>query len=58
MNVEFRHEDANAMAKPACQSCEKRMWLVRVEPIEPALDKRVFQCPECGKTQNVVVRVW
>jgi hypothetical protein len=31
--------------RPPCPKCGSVMWMVRIQPVEPRVDKRTFECP-------------
>lgn len=41
---------------PDCPKCGKKMSLARIEPEEPAHDRRAFECPQCNRSESVVVK--
>jgi RNase P subunit RPR2 len=40
--------------RPLCPRCRAPLWSVRVQLEDTADDKRMFQCPRCEHSQNVV----
>ena len=39
---------------PTCAKCGAPMWLTRIEPDKPSLEKRTFECQAC---QNEAIEV-
>jgi hypothetical protein len=39
---------------PTCAKCGAPMWLTRIEPDEPGLEKRTFECQAC---QNEAIEI-
>jgi hypothetical protein len=39
---------------PICSKCDTPMWLTRIEPDGPGLQKRTFECQVCQTTIEVV----
>lgn len=43
---------------PTCKKCGSPTELVDVEPArQPGLDERTFECPSCGHTDKIKVKV-
>jgi len=41
---------------PICRKCGATMGLARIEPDEPAHDKRTFECPQCNNLVSQIVK--
>jgi hypothetical protein len=47
----------NPLLHRTCSHCAARMWLAVIEPAEPAHDRLIFECTECGREDSVEVRI-
>jgi hypothetical protein len=41
---------------PTCAKCGAPMWLTRIEPDEPGVGKRTFECQACGNSTMDTVK--
>jgi hypothetical protein len=39
--------NAPEIVHPTCAKCGAPMWLTRIEPDEPGVEKRTFECQVC-----------
>jgi hypothetical protein len=46
----------NVYDRPRCSKCSAQMYLARIEPSQPGLDLRTFECPACKHSESVVVK--
>jgi DNA-directed RNA polymerase subunit M/transcription elongation factor TFIIS len=53
---QFLERPERRVEQPACPNCGAPMWLTRIEPDEPAHDRRSFACRQCGHEQSIVVK--
>jgi hypothetical protein len=45
---------AQDIVHPTCAKCGAPMWLTRIDPDGPSLEKRTFECQAC---QNEVIDI-
>ena len=44
--------------RPLCAKCGTRTWLTLIEPADvPNCDKRTFDCPGCGRSEDIIVEI-
>jgi hypothetical protein len=48
--TDIQKDEAPAPPHPRCAACGVPMWLIRVQrhPLDPAKDKRHYECQACG----------
>jgi uncharacterized protein with PIN domain len=45
-----------SIEKRRCPQCQGRMTLTSIEPEGPGMDRRIFDCGKCGRTEKVLVK--
>ena len=48
--------DLQEIVHPTCAKCGAPMWLTRIEPDGPGLEKRTFECQACQNEAIDVVK--
>ncbi len=43
--------------RPICSSCGWTMWIARIEPHEPGLDKHTFKCDRCAGEETKIIKI-
>lgn len=43
--------------RPSCPKCDLLMWIVRIHPNGPGVDKRTFECPVCDISEKAMVKL-
>lgn len=41
--------------RPTCPRCSARMSMTRIEPDEPGIDRRTFECEQCQHIETILV---
>ncbi len=52
---EHRIPKSESIAR-SCPNCGKRMWLARIVPCKPDHDERTFECPQCDRSETLIVK--
>jgi hypothetical protein len=56
MSQVHKNSHLDEVVRPTCAKCGTPMWLTRVEPDGPSLDKQTFECPACENDLIEVVK--
>jgi ribosomal protein S27AE len=47
--------DSSETHRPPCPKCGAPMWLTRIEPDHPGVDRRTFECARCEHNETMLV---
>ena len=47
--------DPLEMKRPPCPKCGALMGLTRIEPYQPGIDSRTFECAQCQHIDTILV---
>ena len=44
--------------RPRCLNCGARMMMTGTEPMGLGTDRRTFECDQCGREEEFLVKFW